>query len=254
MNKKHFIFYVVLYVLYNLFSVKLFCESQLIVKIGTWKNFPAIFENENISSELKQSIIDDISSVFAHRKECRIYKSRNQEIKIDGKTETIDTYIDFAGKYNFRPKEFTKNNLYQLFDKGGLQYLVIPESLVNDYNVKINWMLKHKDAVTKLDEFIKVINNRKYLEQLSQNDLVELIYFPLEYRTKKFTGAISREKMINGLCMYSYNKLSCFGFKDVNYRGEPMIWYRILMTKENFKTTMKFFYLHGKWKALMFGY
>lgn len=239
----------IFFILITFISTNLFCESQLIVNIGTWKSFPVIFENENISTELKQAIIEDINLVFAHRKKCRIYKRRKKDITIRGKKETIDTYINFSGTYNFRPEEYSKNNFHKLIELNGKQFLIIPEGLIKAYETAYQWGLENKDIVTKLDKFLNTINNKEFVNNLSEDELKKIFYVPERLKKDQlFINQVSYKDRIRRYNQYEIRRSSLLGIKKAIVDSKQVLFCSILLFAGNEVQTFALIYDLGRWQ------
>lgn len=213
-------------------------------------DIPVLFEDQYLSDEVKETVIEDYRLIHGHFK-AYLFRSYNSgEAVVEGKKIQLSYAIDFKEGYRISPDGYDFNTIavdLETQDK----YLFIYKNLSDAYKRALAIKAKNETAFAKLDEFIDFMNNVN--EVKLPDSLDKLLYLPGE--AQEFNGPFDENNSAeyrDGYGRYEYKKSSSLEFRtDEEYCDGNLITNIIMVLKsaEPPKANEQLVIYHdGRWK------
>lgn len=173
-------------------------------------DMPVLFEDQTISEEVKNNVLEDYASLFGHLPEYnRSTRRKPAEVKIGYKDFKIVGAIYFSDEV--LPDAYEKDFMLVCVSQASQEeYIYVPKHLSDGYQQVMALKAEHEDAFVKLDEFIYFLNNlAEEVKNKNITDLREFINFAQESKIPAdYFCPASTQEFVNGYKEYTFKKAS----------------------------------------------
>lgn len=192
--------------------------------------WPALFEDGNITKELKNTIIKDINNVHDQLSNYAVIKHVAARGQVAIGAESFDfigsVHLGDDDNYSLCPDIFWRKNLMRLIVKDGYDTVVIPKIISDEYKRMGSFWNNHKKEFKKLKIFTTAFNNFKSVDDLTAREKKNLFYLQFgrsESKPKKLEEMLLTELLKSKLAYRSIiHKCSYYEnlIKD-NFKNNP---------------------------------
>jgi len=134
------------------------------------EEYPVFFEGQDISTELKQTIISDLALNMSHYDSITFMELSSERVEPAAQIyeRKVTHWLDEGNQKRWFPD--TVERYFGGAVKVGNKYqLIIHEKLIKEYEQALELKRQHVAMFSKLDDFIDLLQDHKKLEEIAQD-------------------------------------------------------------------------------------
>lgn len=142
------------------FQVRLRCFLPEVVAVGDLE-IPLIFPN-GVADPLKQFILADFKVIFEFSEDYEVYElnrgvqANERDVNVNGVDYMVKRRLSFRSS---RPPSLLHKKLGDLVDQNGVDKLVVPEIVVDEYKEAFELVRIYSDEFKALGDFVKLVTD-----------------------------------------------------------------------------------------------